>query len=76
MVWRYEPAAGVRISGPAVVDGGVVWVPTSDGKIVGLEVGTGKPSAAKGRMASIRPILGNAEARKALEEARIVGGGQ
>jgi len=72
--WRYEALKPIRVSGPPVVAGGAVHLPTSDQRVIVISLDTGKPMVPKSRPPNIRQVLGWPAAKKALEEAMIIGG--
>ncbi|MCY2954629.1 MAG: PQQ-binding-like beta-propeller repeat protein [Planctomycetota bacterium] len=69
--WRYEPMGGAKITGPVVIAGGAVSVPTTDHRVVTLSAETGKLTAGKVKVPGVRQILASPTAQRALEDAGI-----
>jgi glucose dehydrogenase len=70
--WHYSPTAPARITGPATVVGGVVYIPVTNSKIVTLSADSGRVVSATGNYPTLKQMLGNEQARKILDDAMIL----
>ena len=70
--WRNSPPAPARITGPAIVLNGLVYVPISDSKTMILSADTGKVIANAPAPPNLTRLLATENAKKVLEEAFIL----
>jgi outer membrane protein assembly factor BamB len=66
--WRYEPTVNNVLTGPAIVRGGVVYVPMT-GSVTALSLAEGVEVQPAAAVTEMRKIVMREPAKKALEDA-------
>jgi outer membrane protein assembly factor BamB len=70
--WRNSPPAPARITGPPVVFNNILFIPTSDSKIITLSAETGRPAPSPIPQPNLRRLLSTENAKKLLDDAFIL----